>query len=52
MTNLLNFIDPDKILKNSYVLKLRILYVFSLISIGVWAYTEQVPCYGLLLYSV
>ena len=42
MTNLLNFIDPDKILKNSYVLKLRILYVFSLISIGVWAYTEQV----------
>ena len=40
--NLTNLIDPDKIFKNAYVLKLRILYVFSLITIGVWAYTEQV----------
>ena len=35
-------IDPDKIFKNYYVEKLRVLYIFCAITIGIWVYTENV----------
>lgn len=42
-------IDPDKILKNYYVEKLRVLYAFCVITIGVWMYTENVSILELVL---
>ena len=35
-------IDPDKIFKNYYVEKLRVLYIFCAITIGIWVYAENV----------
>ena len=34
-------IDPDKFLKNYYITKLRIIYLFSVLAIGYWIYLES-----------
>lgn len=42
-------LDPDKIFKNAYVLKLRLLYLFSFLSVILWAYTENVSLIGFIV---
>lgn len=39
-------IDPDKFFRNSYVAKLRILYLFSIATVIYWGYTESISLLG------
>ena len=42
-------IDPDKIFKNYYITKLRIIYLFSVLAIGYWIYSESPTWWQIIL---